>query len=329
MKIFVAGATGVLGKRLVPQLVSIGHEVVGLSRSEDHDKWLSSHGAIARRGNLFDREGLFSITADCEAVIHLATAIPTKSRTVLDDWVLNDRLRTEGTTNLIAASIRASVRLYIQSSVTFLYGRRHGKWVDESCPPAEDLPPMVKSVEMEGQVLGAVSRNKLRAIILRFGNVYSYDSPYTMSMYDLISRGKYPLIEKGSVYWNLVTADDAASAVIAAVTNGSKNLGKIFNICDDEPVIYIDLIEFIAKSLGAPKPESMQAFLARSALGWHTVDYLLQSVRCMNKRAKAELNWRLRFPTYREGHEAILKSWRRLNGSVPESASDARQIEAT
>jgi len=189
---------------------------------------------------------------------------------------------------------------------------------------------MVKSsVEMERQVMNAVTDDKLPAIILRFGNVYSHDSAYTIAMYDLISRGKFPLIERGAAYWNLVSADDAAEAVVAAIRTGKKNAGKVFNICDDEPVLHRELVEYLAKSLGAPKPESIPAFLARSALGWHTVDYLLQSVRCMNKRAKADLNWRLRFPTYREGHEAILKSWYKRDGSVIGSAGDPRQIEAT
>jgi nucleoside-diphosphate-sugar epimerase len=330
MKIFVAGATGVIGRRVVPQLVSAGHEVVGLSRSEEHESWLASHGAVARRGNLFDRDGLFDITADCEAVIHLATAVPTKSRTVLDDWVLNDRIRVEGTTNLIAAALRSSCKFYLQSSVTFLYGRQHGEWVDESCPPADDLPPMVKSsVEMERQVINAVTDEKLPATILRFGNVYSHDSAYTIAMYDLISRGKFPLIERGNAYWNLVSADDAAGAVVSAIKTAKKNVGKVFNICDDEPVLYRELVEFLARSLGAPKPASIPAFLARPALGWHTVDYLLQSVRCMNKRAKEDLKWHLHFPTYREGHEAILKSWHRRDGSVSGAAGDPRQIEAT
>ncbi len=300
MKIFVAGATGVLGKRVVPKLISLGHDVVGLSRTRENEEWLAAHGAESRRGNLFDREGLFAVSADCDAVIHLATAIPTKTRTMLDDWVLNDRLRTEGTTNLIAAALRNSVKLYLQGSVTFIYGRRHGEWVDESCPPAADLPPMIKSsVEMERQVLNSIAHHGLPAIILRFGNVYGPDSEYTMSMYDLISRGKYPLIERGRVYWNLVTADDAAAAVIAAVRHGSKNIGKVFNICDDEPVMYRDLVEFVARSLGAPAPMSIPSFLAKPAIGWHTVEYLLHSVRCMNRRAKEELGWNLLFPTYR------------------------------
>lgn len=317
MKIFVAGGTGVLGRRVVPQLLSLGYEVVALSRSRDNDDLLATLGAEARRGDLFDREGLYSLSADCDVIIHLATAIPTKSRTMIDDWVLNDRIRTEGTTNLLAAALRNSTRLYIQGSVTFLYGRRHGEWIDESCPPADNLPAMVKSsVEMERQVLDVISRYRLPAVILRFGNVYSHDSRNTTTMYDMISRGKFPLIERGNVYWNLVTADDAAAAVVSAVRNGRRHTGKVYNVCDDEPVKYKDLVEYISRSLGAPKPGSIPIFLAKQAIGDLTVQYLLQNMKCMNHRIKEDLGWQLRYPTYREGHEAIMERWRRQHGGT-------------
>ncbi len=312
MKIFVAGGTGVLGRRVVPLLISQGHDVIGLSRSIDNDDLLATLGAEARRGDLFDREGLYSISADCDTFIHLATSIPTKSRTSIDDWVLNDRIKIEGTANLLSAAKRNSAQLYIQSSVTFLYGRRHGEWVDETCPPADNLPAVVESsVETERLVLNAITREKLPGLILRFSNVYSHDSKHTTTMYDMISRGKFPLIERGTGYWNLVTADDAAEAVIAAVKRGKQNIGKVYNICDDAPVKYKDLVEFLAAALGAPKPGSIPIFLAKHAIGDITVQYLLQSMKCMNKRAKEDLGWRLRYPTYREGHEAIMERWRR------------------
>ncbi len=327
MKIFVAGGTGVLGRRVVPMLISLGHEVVGLSRSVANDDLLATLGAEARRGDLFDREGLYSISADCDAIIHLATSIPTKSRTSIDDWVLNDRIKIEGTANLVSAAKRNSAQLYIQSSVTFLYGRRHGEWVDESCPYADNLPAVVKSsVEMERLVLNSVTRDKLPAVILRFSNVYSHDSKHTTTMYDMISRGKFPLIERGTAYWNLVTADDAAEAVVAAVKNGKQNVGKVYNICDDEPVKYKDLVEFLASSLGAPKPGSIPIFLAKHAIGEITVQYLLQSMRCMNKRAKEELGWHLRYPTYREGHEAIMERWRRQHAPTGTNSVSALAV---
>lgn len=320
MKIFVAGGTGVLGRRVVSQLVQSGHEVVGLSRSSEDDDRLATRGAEPRRGDLFDREGMHVLSVDCDAIINLTSVVSTKTRTRIDDRVLHDKMRSEGTSNLVAAAVRNNCKLFIQSSVTFLYGRRHGEWVDESCPPADDLPEMVKSsVEMEKLVLDAMAHHKLPAIILRFGSIYAHDSRSTISMYDLISKGKFPLIERGNSYWNLVTADDAARAVTAAVRNRKANLGKVFNICDDEPVRHKDLIEFLAKALGAPKPGSIPIFLAEQAIGEHTVHYLLQSARCTNRRAKDELGWNPIYTTFREGHEAIMELWRAQDGQRSES----------
>ncbi len=321
MRIFIAGSTGVLGKRIVPRLVSMGHKVVGLSRNSETDQWLMNNGAIPRRGDLLHKESLYSATADCDVVIHLAARMPARLQTAIDDWVLNERNTIEGTANLIAVSLRSGVALYIQASVTLLYGRRHGEWVDESCPPAQDLPPLLRaSVELEKLVRDSILHDRLRAIILRFGNVYSGDSECTTSMYELISRGKFPLIERGNSYWNLVFADDAAEAVIAAVRNGAPNVGKVYNVCDDEPVKHRELVEFLARSLGAPKPVSIPSFLAKTAIGWQTVDCLLHSVRCINRRAKEDLRWVLTYPSYREGHEAIMKFWR-------ESQDDAREVD--
>ncbi len=310
MKIFVAGATGVLGKRVVAGLNKLGHEVVGISRSNEDSEIIESEGAEARRGSLSDTYGLAEISCDSDAIINLCAAIPTKSRTRIDDWVLTSRFRTEETANLIAAARRNNCTLFIQESVTFVYGGRHGEWVDETCPPSRNVPTSVKScVEMEGQIRAAAGRHDLPAIILRFGNIYSSDSEYTALMYRHISEGKYPVIEKGNVYWNLVTADDAAAAVIAAVKNRERNTGKIFNVCDDKPVTYKELLTYIAKLLDAPDPGSIPIFLAKAAMGRRTVDYLLQNVRCVNRRAKEELGWTLTCPTYREGQPREIARW--------------------
>ncbi len=327
MKIFVAGATGVLGNRVVPGLITMGHEVVGLSRSREDGEIIREEGAEPRRGSLFDAGGLIEISSDCDAIINLAVAIPTKSRTRINDWVLSDRVRIEGAANLIAAAKRNSCDLYIQESVTFLYGRKHGEWVDENCSPSTDLPPMVRScVDMEKQVLTSVARSSLPAIVLRFGNIYSCDFHYTAEMYRLISLGKYPLIEKGNVYWDIVHADDAAAAVIAAVKNGKKNIGKVFNICDDEPVLYRDLITYISELLKAPEPGSIPVFLAKLAMGRRTVEYLLQSARCLNKRAKEELGWNLHYPTFREGHESETARWLSAHERTPASHEAALEV---
>src|SRR5512143_1719084 len=137
MNIFICGATGVLGRRAVEAFVAGGHRVVGLSRSPANTEWLRAHGAEARTGDLFDGEQMRELSADCDAVLHLATAIPSGSKTTPADWAMNDRIRREGTVNLVEAAVRNGCRLYLQQSITFLYGDRKGEWVDEQSA----LPP--------------------------------------------------------------------------------------------------------------------------------------------------------------------------------------------
>ncbi len=236
MKIFVAGATGVLGRRVVRKLTENGHRVVGLSRSEGNTELLSGIGAEPRTGNLFNKEDVRELSSDCEAILHLATAIPTKARSTKKDWMLNDRIRREGTANLVDAAILNKCRLYVQQSVTFLYGDRKGEWVDEEAAISPLQPPVLQSAaDMERIVSDAALRHRLPAVILRFGSFYAHDSAQTSSMFSAIQRGRFPVIGSGEVYWNMITIDDAADAVLSAVHSGSTRPGEVFNICDNEP----------------------------------------------------------------------------------------------
>lgn len=311
MKIFVAGATGVLGLRVVPGLIAAGHQVVGLSRSQANETWLSQQGAIPRTGDLFDLQQTLDVTADCEAILHLATAIPTTPRSKPQDWALNDRIRREGTSHLVAAALRHNCKLYLQQSITFIYGDRQGDWVDESTGLPGQQPPVLQSaVDMENIVQEAVTQQKLPAIILRFGSFYSYDSAHTESMFQMISRRSMPIIGSGNVYWNLINVDDAAQAICQTIDHYEHCLHQTFNVCDDEPVLYGELIAFIAQALGAGKPRHLPVWLARLLLGSASVQALLTSARCRNQLIKEKTGWQPDYPTFRQGVMAEVEKWR-------------------
>lgn len=310
MRVFIAGATGVLGRRVVRRLRESGQVVIGLSRSKANSEWLSKNGAEPRSGDLFDQDAIFSLTSDCDAILHLATSIPTKSRTTLADWEMNDRIRREGTRVLVGAAIHNHCQLYVQESVTFIYGDRNGEWVDESARIPDRQPRILRSArEMEGVVQDAIARHNLPAIIVRFGSFYSHDSPQTQAMFQLARRGFLPIVGDGLDYWNVINVDDAAEAVVKAVENHEAGAARIFNVCDDEPVQYRELVSFIAESLGARKPIHIPRVLARLMLGSHVVDAIFSSVRCRNERIKEALGWVPRFPTYREGYPAEIERW--------------------
>lgn len=255
MKLFIAGATGVLGKRVVRLLIAGGHQVVGLSRSAANHTWLKEQGAEPREGDLFNQEQMVQLVAGCDGVLHLATAIPNKSRPTLADWAMNDRIRREGTQNLNAAA----------------------------------------------------QQHHLPAIILRFGTFYSHDSAQTQNMLSLTRKGWFPVIGDGQAYWNMIHVDDAARAVVQAVNNYPQPLPHTFNICDDEPVTYGELVAHLAQTLGARKPLRLPVFLANLLLGSGTVRFLLASARGRNQLAQEKLGWRPHYPTYREGFAAEIQ----------------------
>jgi 2-alkyl-3-oxoalkanoate reductase len=310
MRLFISGATGILGRRVVKLLVENGHHVVGLSRSQANTEWLQQHGAEARQGDLFNQEEICELAAGCDAVLHLATAIPTKSRTTPADWATNDRLRRQGTQVMVEAALRNNCDLYLQQSVTFIYGDQQGAWVDETTPlPARQLGILQSAVDMEKIVQKATAERGLPAVTLRCGAFYSYDSAQTQAMLALTQKGFFPLIGDGAVYASFINADDAAGAVLSSVENYENAIGHTFNVCDDEPVTYRQLQTFLADQLGARKPFRIPRFLAGLMLGSHTVEFLSASVRCHNHLIKERLNWTPQYPTYREGYQAEIEKW--------------------
>jgi len=315
MKVFMSGATGVLGRRVVKLLTENGHQVVGLSRSQGAADWLKAHGAEARQGNLFKGDELVHLSSDCNTFLHLATSIPAKSRTTLADWEMNDRIRREGTSNMIEAALRNKGELFLTHSVLFVYGDRDGAWVDESSPiPTRQASIIQSAADMEGIVGEAVVKRDLPAILLRNGSFYAYDSGQTRAMFEMTRAGSYPVIGEGHFYWNNVAVDDAANAMLMAVENYKNGLGHTFNVCDDEPVLYRDLLNFVAETVGAEAPDYIPLSQAESAMGSHLVEVLSASVRCKNQRIKEKLGWTPQYPTYREGVPAEIEKWLRTSG---------------
>ncbi len=311
MRLFLTGATGVLGRRVVPLLTGGGHAVVGLSRSAANQEWLKAHGAEPRAADLFDSASIQQATTGCHGILHLATAIPTRPRATLGDWGTNDRIRREGTLNLLQAAAHHGCRLFVAQSVTYVYGERGGGWVDETTPLATDLSPVLRSaVDMERSVAEANRTNGLATVTLRLGFFYIHDSVQTAAMFSFLKRGLFPVIGAGTAYWNLIQVEDAARAVLAAVERFPDVSGRTYNVCDDEPVQMKEAVRFAADRLGGRRPRGVPRWLARLVLGGHTEQILTASHRCSNRRAREELGWRPRYPTYREGYAAEIERWK-------------------
>lgn len=310
MRVLIAGATGVLGRRVVPLLLASHHDIVGLARSDANERLLRDLGAEPRRADLFRLDEVRRAASGCDAVLHLATAIPTRARSTRTDWTLNDRIRREGTRNLVDAAACGGARLYIQQSVLFVYGDRKGEWVDEASPVAVRLAPILESARDMEEIVHGASRNGLATVILRFGTFYSHDSAHTRMVFEMARRNRSVVVGRGTNYTNALHVDDAANAVALALEKHETLAGDVVNVCDDEPATARAVSEFIAEELNARGPRNVPVFLARMLLGSHVVDAVTASVRCSNRKAKERLGFRPTYPTYREGYRAELQKWR-------------------
>jgi nucleoside-diphosphate-sugar epimerase len=291
MKVLVAGATGVIGASLVPQLAAAGHEVVKVSR--------------ASGTNLLDRQAVRQavLAAEPDAVVHMATAIPAEinPKAMAREFALTNQLRTAGTANLLDAAREAGVRRVITQGLAYTYQPGPGL-ADEDAPlwvrpPAQFAPVLAALEELERRTCDA------NGLVLRLGQLYgpgSFFSPggsYTRQ----VREGKFPAAGKGASVLSFTHADDAASAVVAAVDSDHSG---VLNIVDDTPVTIGEWLPAFAAMLGAPAPRHVPAVLVRLAVGGWGAAFMTELRGASNVRAKTALNWRPRFPSWIEGFAA-------------------------
>lgn len=305
MKIFVTGGTGVLGQPTVRLLVSRGHQVTALVRSESRAQLVTEMGATPLPGDLFDASFIRRAVEQASSVLHLATAIPKKAATSANDWVMNDRIRREGTQILLNAAQQHKLHSFIVQSITFLYGDTHGEWKREEDPLPKPVPPALRSAaEMEANALAEYKINATPVVILRGASFYAPTAYSTRAMIDSILARRMPIIGSGSQYWHWVYADDMARACVVAAEHPAP--GEIFNVADDWPFHAADGLNYLAAQLHAPAPFKMTTVLAK-ALGGGTASFLAQSARYRTDKIKKMLGWSPKYPTYREGFAEILR----------------------
>lgn len=311
MKVFIAGATGVLGRRVVKSLIAKGHEVTGLARSDENESLLRSWKALPVRADIFDRAAIIRHVRNHDAVLHFATKIPASARPRRSEWSMNDRLRTEGTQNLVTASLEAGVKIYIQESIVHLYNRSDGAQVDETSILQADPPyPLRSAYAMEQVIRKAVAGDGLPAVTLRFGGFYGSDASGTQSLLSGVRLRRLPIIGEGDYVWNLIHLDDAASAVVAVLDRYEGLSGSVFNVVDSSPVTMRELITGLAAMIKAPHPRSVPVPLARLILGSDVLRFMQISIRASNNAVRTALNWTPQFPSFREGIRQVLEEMR-------------------
>jgi nucleoside-diphosphate-sugar epimerase len=304
MKIFVAGATGAIGRPLVRRLGEAGHEVAGMTRSQERAEALRSAGAEAVVADALDagavREAIEQAHPD--VVINELTDLdrPLNPRKY-DEWLEGtNRLRTEGTRNLIEAARAAGARRFISQSVAFAYDLQPGTKTEGSPLMGAEGGDMSGAIrELETQTLDAPE-----GIVLRYGFFYGPGTSYDAGgqQIEMIKKRRMPIVGGGRGYFPFVHVEDAASATAAAVDRGSPG---VYNVVDDEPAPGHDWIPYVAGLVGAAKPRRIPVFIARIAAG-RMAAMATQLQPVSNAKAKAELGWQPRYPSWRDGFKAEL-----------------------
>lgn len=313
MKVFVTGATGALGRRTVRALRAENHSVVALSRSVENNSFLVNEKVEIKKAGLFDKNSLIEATKGCDAVLHLATRIPKKNLPRLADWEMNNKIRTEGTANLIEAVLANEISIFLCESVTAVYGQRNGGFVSTDTPPTEHPFEMVKSAIAMEKLIAEKLPN--RHVIFRFGSFYSEDDFYTNNLVNNVSQGKMPMIGKGDYYLNWIHLEDAASSIVFALKHLSTLNGKIINVTDSHPMTFAEAIGHIAAITSNKKPFRLTEFLAKLVLGKNNFAFLTNSYRVKKERLLE--GWQPAYPDFITGIDQIVQQkWRKKEAAI-------------
>jgi 2-alkyl-3-oxoalkanoate reductase len=299
MRVFVAGATGALGARLVPQLVARGHEVIGTSRSASKGEALRSLGAEPVTLDLLDGAAVGEAVAraEPEAIVHEATALRgmTDVKHFDRSFAATNRLRTKGTDALLAAGRAAGVdRFVAQSYGGWPYAREGGPVKSEEDPldPAP-VPAMRETLDairyLERAVLDA------GGVVLRYGALYGSTEDAQLG---LVRKRRFPIVGDGGGIWSFVHLDDAAAATVLALEHGKAG---IYNVVDDDPAPVREWLPVLAAAIRAKPPRRFPRWLARLAAGEAGVALMTEIRGAANAKAKRELGWTLRHPSWRQG----------------------------
>jgi len=304
--VFLAGGSGAIGARLVPDLVAAGHSVVALTRTADKQDAIRALGAEPAVADALDREAVIRAVTEArpDAVIHQLTAIPARlnMRRIGRDFELTNRLRTEGTDHLLEAARQAGARRVVaQSFAGWPYAREGGPVKDEDAPLATDPPPEMKGMldaikHLEAAVTGA----DLEGIVVRFGLFYGPGTSMARgaSVAEDVRRRRFPLVGDAAGVWSFCHIADAASATVAALEGAAPG---IYNVVDDAPAPVSEWLPELSRVMGAKPPMRVPAWVGRLAVGEHGVMMMTRIRGASNAKIKRDLGWAPAFPTWREG----------------------------
>ncbi len=309
MKVFVAGASGAIGRPLVRKLVKAGHEVTGTTRHEGRAAAMRDAGATGVVCDVFDAAALEAAVraAAPEVVVNQLTSLPEEYNPKKVDYEPTNRVRIEGGGNLLKAARAVGARRYVTQSIAFLYAPEGNLIKDEQARCFDDAPsPFDRGVKgmlsHESEVLGSEG---IEGLVLRYGQFYGPGTYYDRggSIEREVARRRLPVVGSGTGIASFIHVEDAASATVAALDSGAPG---IYNVADDEPAAMREWLPVYAEAVGARRPMKVPAWLARLVAGQLAVEFGVNLRGASNEKAKRELGWRPRYASWRQGFPEAL-----------------------
>jgi 2-alkyl-3-oxoalkanoate reductase len=309
MKVFVAGASGVIGRPLVRQLVAAGHDVVGMTSRESGRDAIREAGAVPVMCDALDPEAVEATVAEAqpEVVISQLTRLPREYNPRNIDYEPTNRARAEGGRNLIRAAVKAGSRRFVTQSVAFIYAPEGGMVKDEEARPWTDAPKPFgtgarATLEHEREAIGTPG---LEGLVLRYGQFYGPGTYYARdgSIAEQVRKRRFPIVGRGEAVFSFIHVEDAASATVAAVERGAPG---IYNVADDEPAPLREWLPVYADALGAKRPFRVPVFLARLVAGPFAAAFATGLRGASNAKGKRELGWEPRYASWRVGFREAL-----------------------
>ena len=299
MNVFLAGGSGAIGVPLVRALVAGGHQVTALTRSAANEPMLRALGATPAVADALDAPALRGVVMAARPthVIHQLTALPKGGPRSARDLAPTNRLRIEGTKNLLAAAINAGAARLIGGSFA-LMGAEHAGIPAQ----AQEAADAVRS--MESQILEASAQRLIEGVVLRYGLFYAADNVMTQQMIALARRRLLPAVRGDRGLLPLIHVDDAASATVAALERAPA--GSVYDIVDDRAVSMSDMVRAIAESVGAPRPFAVPAWLPR-LVSPYMARMLEVRLPLSNDKARVDLGWQPAYPTIHDGLPHVLR----------------------
>lgn len=304
MNVFVTGATGVLGRRVVPVLVGDGHTVTAVARSPKKADQLRAAGAQPAAVDLFDPGSVRDAVAGHQVICNLATHIPPLSRAALPSaWKENDRIRTEASRHLVDAALAGDAERFVQESIVFTYADGGDRWIDEDSPV--DAPSYTRSVMVAESQAARFTEAGRVGVVLRFGMFYGSDSSHSISMVRAARWRVGSALGARSAYGSAIHLDDAAAAVVAALSVPA----GIYNVVDDEPLTNVEQTDALAAAVGGKRLWAPARLIG--AVGGNLTAALARSQRVSNRRFKAASTWSPVYASARQGWPATVAAMRR------------------